>query len=430
MTDLTTTYMGLALANPWCPPHRPSRAAWTTCAGWRTPGPGRWCCTPCSRSRSTRRAVSWTVLVSGASYAEALTYFPQPADFVLTPERYLDHVRRAKAAVGIRSSGASTGSPAGLLGALRPGDRAGRGGRPGAERLPRPHRPPDGQRRGRAGVRRPAARGAPAGAHPVAVKLSPSSPTWRCWPTGWTTPGRTPWCCSTASTSRTSTWSHWRWCPVRPSAGRTPCACPCAGSPSSTAGWPRTSRPPAHPLRADALKALVGASVTMLASELLVNGIDRLTAIGATSWPGWRSTSTSRWAQLRGSMSQRAVAFLGLRAGALHPPGGQPHPGDHRGRDRRPLAGRQCSAVAGGLTQAGGAPRRAIRGQRAAGVAGQLRPHPPCPAPPAPCVLRAPSLQEAPITLSRLPGRPPWAGHPGRGGARWPAPSPTAARRR
>ena len=52
----------------------------------------------------------------------------------------------------------------------------------------------------------------------------------------------------------------------------------------------------------DALKALlVGASVTMLASELLVNGIDRLTAIGATSWPGWRSTSTSRWRSCGGA---------------------------------------------------------------------------------------------------------------------------------
>ena len=50
------------------------------------------------------------VLVAGAeSYAEALTYFPEPADYVLTPERYLDHVRRAKAAVGIPVIGSLNG---------------------------------------------------------------------------------------------------------------------------------------------------------------------------------------------------------------------------------------------------------------------------------------------------------------------------------
>src|SRR6266571_2308584 len=35
------------------------------------------------------------------SYAEALTYFPEPHRFELTPAQYLDHVRRAKIAVGI-----------------------------------------------------------------------------------------------------------------------------------------------------------------------------------------------------------------------------------------------------------------------------------------------------------------------------------------
>ena len=35
------------------------------------------------------------------SYAEALTYFPEPAEFHLGPEGYLDHIRRAKKAVDI-----------------------------------------------------------------------------------------------------------------------------------------------------------------------------------------------------------------------------------------------------------------------------------------------------------------------------------------
>jgi len=35
------------------------------------------------------------------SYAEALTYFPEPHRFELTPDQYLDHVRRAKSALEI-----------------------------------------------------------------------------------------------------------------------------------------------------------------------------------------------------------------------------------------------------------------------------------------------------------------------------------------
>lgn len=35
------------------------------------------------------------------SFAESITYFPRPAEFRLGPEGYLNHIRRAKAAVGI-----------------------------------------------------------------------------------------------------------------------------------------------------------------------------------------------------------------------------------------------------------------------------------------------------------------------------------------
>jgi dihydroorotate dehydrogenase (fumarate) len=41
-------------------------------------------------------------LTSGTdSYAEALSYFPETQDFVIGPEEYLEHIRRAKQAVGI-----------------------------------------------------------------------------------------------------------------------------------------------------------------------------------------------------------------------------------------------------------------------------------------------------------------------------------------
>ena len=110
----------------------------------------------------------------------------------------------------------------------------------------------------------------------------------------------------------------------------------------------------------------MGASVTMLASELLVNGIDRLTAIRRELLAWLEEHEYVSVAQLRGSMSQRAVAFPSAfeRAHYLRLVG-NPTPEITGGEIGVP-GGRQCSAVAGGLTRAGGARRRAIRGQRAA----------------------------------------------------------------
>jgi dihydroorotate dehydrogenase (fumarate) len=38
------------------------------------------------------------------SYAESLTFFPQPGEFHLGPEGYLEHIRKAKEASTFRSS--------------------------------------------------------------------------------------------------------------------------------------------------------------------------------------------------------------------------------------------------------------------------------------------------------------------------------------
>jgi len=61
---------------------------------------------------------------------------------------------------------------------------------------------------------------------------------------------------------------------------------------------------------ADVLKLLlVGADVTMLASELMLHGVDRLHAITAdlVEWLSEREYSSIR--RLRGSLSQRNVSF-------------------------------------------------------------------------------------------------------------------------
>ena len=50
------------------------------------------------------------------SYAESLDYFPKPDDFVLGPEEYLSHLRKAKKAVGIPIIGSLNGySPGGWV---------------------------------------------------------------------------------------------------------------------------------------------------------------------------------------------------------------------------------------------------------------------------------------------------------------------------
>lgn len=47
------------------------------------------------------------------SFAESLTYFPQPDDYTVGPEMYLEHIRKAKAAVGIPIIASLNGSSTG-----------------------------------------------------------------------------------------------------------------------------------------------------------------------------------------------------------------------------------------------------------------------------------------------------------------------------
>ena len=143
MTDLTTTYMGLTLRpTRWSP--RPAPLGQP-----RQPAP--------DGGRRGRRGGA-ALPVRGAdrprgararphpgqraqSYAEALTYFPEPA--TTSPGRTATWTTcgEAKAAVGVPVIGSLNGvSRGGWVRYAREIDSRGR--RPGAERLPRPHRPP------------------------------------------------------------------------------------------------------------------------------------------------------------------------------------------------------------------------------------------------------------------------------------------------
>lgn len=51
--------------------------------------------------RHEKAALEHHLSAGTESFAEALSYFPEPQDFVLGPEQYLEHIRRAKQAVAI-----------------------------------------------------------------------------------------------------------------------------------------------------------------------------------------------------------------------------------------------------------------------------------------------------------------------------------------
>ena len=62
------------------------------------------------------------------SFAESLAYLPELADYRMTQEVYLEHLRRAKAAVNIPILASLNGATVGRLGSVCQGDGRGRGG--------------------------------------------------------------------------------------------------------------------------------------------------------------------------------------------------------------------------------------------------------------------------------------------------------------
>ena len=252
MIDLSTTYLGLTLREPAGAARRRrcARSLDNLAPDGGRRGRRRSCCTRCSRSRSTLREPrpGSRYLDHGAeSYAEALTYFPDLADYNLGPDALpRAHPPGQGRRAASRSSAASTAISARRLGRATPADRAGRRRRAGAERLLHPDRP--GHDRREVEERRTSTWCATSSASvriPVAVKLSPffsaaGQPGAPARPRR----ARTRWCCSTASTSRTSTWRAWRSCRTctLSSAGRAAAAAALGRHPLR----PRPGRPRRH----------------------------------------------------------------------------------------------------------------------------------------------------------------------------------------
>ena len=101
--DLTTRYLGLTLPHPFMPGASPMVDDLDFVRRLEDAGAAAIVMHSLFEEQITREEVG-TIrqmeVVSGA-YAEALTYFPEPEDFRLGPDLYLDHVRRLKEAVSI-----------------------------------------------------------------------------------------------------------------------------------------------------------------------------------------------------------------------------------------------------------------------------------------------------------------------------------------
>jgi dihydroorotate dehydrogenase (fumarate) len=116
--DLSTTYLGLALANPLVAGASPMVDDLDTVKKLEDAGCAAIVMHSLFEEQITREQLGTVMDMEShaESFAEALSYFPQPQEFRLGPEAYLEQVRRIKAAVKVPVIGSLNGtSPAGWL---------------------------------------------------------------------------------------------------------------------------------------------------------------------------------------------------------------------------------------------------------------------------------------------------------------------------
>jgi len=101
--DLTTRYLGLTLKNPLVAGAGPLTAELDTIRRLEDLGAGAVVLPSIFEEQieQEHELIEHMEEISADSYAEALTYFPVPPAYPVGPERYLELIRRATAAVGI-----------------------------------------------------------------------------------------------------------------------------------------------------------------------------------------------------------------------------------------------------------------------------------------------------------------------------------------
>ena len=102
MIDLTTTWLGLPLANPLVCSASPLAERLDAIRRMEDAGAGAVVLHSLFEEQLTTESRDLDHFLSiGESYAESTSYFPDMTDYNLGPDAYLEHVRRAREAVGI-----------------------------------------------------------------------------------------------------------------------------------------------------------------------------------------------------------------------------------------------------------------------------------------------------------------------------------------
>lgn len=115
MTDLTTTYMGLKLPSPLVASPSPVCKTLDGLKRLEEAGAGAVVLPSLFEEQINHESHSLDHYLShGAeSYAEALSYFPEPRAYRLSPDQYLEHLRRAAGALSIPVIGSLNGVSSG-----------------------------------------------------------------------------------------------------------------------------------------------------------------------------------------------------------------------------------------------------------------------------------------------------------------------------
>jgi len=103
MTDLTTTYLGLKLRTPLVPSASPLSHEVDSIRRLEDAGASAVVLYSLFEEQLRQESVELDHHLSAGteSFAESLTYFPQPSEFRIGPEGYLNHLRKVKQAVDI-----------------------------------------------------------------------------------------------------------------------------------------------------------------------------------------------------------------------------------------------------------------------------------------------------------------------------------------
>lgn len=101
--DITTTYLGLKLKSPIVPSAGPLSQDISDIREMEDAGAGAVVLYSMFEEQIEHEALEldWHTSVHAESYAEATSYFPEPFEYKLGPEEYLNHIRKAKEAVSI-----------------------------------------------------------------------------------------------------------------------------------------------------------------------------------------------------------------------------------------------------------------------------------------------------------------------------------------